>query len=820
MAEQTSFLRVPFQRLCFLEMVRGDGEDAGVQSGSLVVLGRGLGLDDLLRQLIDFYSDPHFLVLMLGCPGHIANESLARLQAREAFPAMNVFSSADDSAKTIKKRAELYAKGGLFCLSSRQFLLDVLRDVLPANVVTAVVVVLDATYGTATIGEDVVRGEEEGMEAFGLHLLKHKNPAVAVRVLSDRPERIAGRVERLMRGMFARELTLYPRFHVVVQQDLSKRHPSDQSNADNENSVDYEGIADVEELKVAMTGRMKIMQVALEDMMSTTRHDLLRSHHGLEPDDANEVDEDETFSGGRFDSDVILSGSFESVLQRKLERLGRVVSVRTKQIIDELRLLRHLALNVARLSPRDFCARIDGVSSVASANDLQCWLSDGAQALIATAHERWQRREVPPKWLCLTKLLEEEVEASPVLIVCQDSIQRSYLAKLLTKGIRYLAEEEECEEEQEDVLLDPDAGTQVQTFAEIDLEAKPWQCIILYDISLAVVRQVEMLAAMRHRYGQPVPKIFHVLYGDSVEEHQYLRELRTEKRAFERLIQAKASLVVPETLPSHPETNEEADAEARLIDAINAGVFSGRRLKPDADAPERQVVVDLRELRSPLPFLLHKQGFRIVPRTILIGDYLLRIASSEDYVAVERKSVSDLVQSLASGRLVEQATQLVNTFKHCALLIEFERGRPFALQTSDYLRGPALSSSRGGISPGDIISKLVLLMLHFPRLRLWWSSSPHATGQIFSDVMDSLQEESFTPHEASLPGPTAADIYNQSIRDALLTLPGITDRNVHGVMRQFATVRHVLQASLSELQACMEPGPAQTLHNFLHHDET
>ena len=55
----------------------------------------------------------------------------------------------------------------------------------------------------------------------------------------------------------------------------------------------------------------------------------------------------------------------------------------------------------------------------------------------------------------------------------------------------------------------------------------------------------------------------------------------------------------------------------------------------------------------------------VVPVTLEIGDYVL---SPE--VCVERKSVSDLVQSLASGRLYEQATFMTRTYKTPVLLIE------------------------------------------------------------------------------------------------------------------------------------------------------
>jgi DNA excision repair protein ERCC-4 len=91
-----------------------------------------------------------------------------------------------------------------------------------------------------------------------------------------------------------------------------------------------------------------------------------------------------------------------------------------------------------------------------------------------------------------------------------------------------------------------------------------------------------------------------------------------------------------------------------------------------------------------------------------VGDYVL----SPD-ICVERKALPDLIASLASGRLAAQAAALCRHYRTPVLLIEFEAERAFALQgvseISDDIDGRALTS------------RLALLLLHFPRLRLVWS---------------------------------------------------------------------------------------------------
>lgn len=58
-----------------------------------------------------------------------------------------------------------------------------------------------------------------------------------------------------------------------------------------------------------------------------------------------------------------------------------------------------------------------------------------------------------------------------------------------------------------------------------------------------------------------------------------------------------------------------------------------------------------------------------------IGDYIL----TPD-ICVERKSISDLIGSLNSGRLYTQCIQMTRFYKKAILLIEFDQNKPFHLQ--------------------------------------------------------------------------------------------------------------------------------------------
>ena len=74
---------------------------------------------------------------------------------------------------------------------------------------------------------------------------------------------------------------------------------------------------------------------------------------------------------------------------------------------------------------------------------------------------------------------------------------------------------------------------------------------------------------------------------------------------------------------------------------------------------------------------------------------------------MERKSVPDLVGSLASGRLYTQCVAMTRHYKHPLLLIEFLENRPFSLLGTS---GDVLSDE---IEYRNITSKLVLLLVKF-----------------------------------------------------------------------------------------------------------
>ena len=164
--------------------------------------------------------------------------------------------------------------------------------------------------------------------------------------------------------------------------------------------------------------------------------------------------------------------------------------------------------------------------------------------------------------------------------------------------------------------------------------------------------------------------VLRVYAEGSADEHRYVGALAREKRAFDALIATKQHLVV--ALPDNP-----ADLEQEMLSDQALGGDSRSAYRAGAPKEHRKVVVDVREFRCSLPSSLHYSRFAVIPRTIAVADYVL---SPE--ICVERKGISDLFQSFASGRLFNQAEAMARHYKLPCLLIEFSADKAFSLMVS------------------------------------------------------------------------------------------------------------------------------------------
>ncbi|KAJ7722820.1 hypothetical protein B0H16DRAFT_346228 [Mycena metata] len=341
--------------------------------------------------------------------------------------------------------------------------------------------------------------------------------------------------------------------------------------------------------------------------------------------------------------------------------------------------------------------------------------------------------------------------------------------------------------------------------------------IVMYEPNMDFIRRIEVYRASNPGLSL---RVYHMIYGNSCEEHKYLAGIRKEKDSFQRLIKERGSMLLPIFEDRRDERGE------ALIKTISTRIAGGRR---ELSKEPSQVIVDMREFRSTLPSLLHASNMLVIPATLTVGDYIL----TPD-ICVERKSLPDLISSFNSGRLYTQCDLMSVHYKHPVLLIEFEEDKAFSLEAVSDLKSyakptgkfPPKKTAGSGEQESNyaspmLQSKLVLLMLSFPRVRIIWASSPYATAEIFADLKAGLPEPD--PRKAIAVGaeedPEAGAGVNAAAEELLRCLPGITAKSVKYVTTKIRNVKELCEMSMPQVQEILGIEPGKTCWEFMHRGE-
>lgn len=249
------------------------------------------------------------------------------------------------------------------------------------------------------------------------------------------------------------------------------------------------------------------------------------------------------------------------------------------------------------------------------------------------------------------------------------------------------------------------------------------------------------------------------------------------------------------------------DPQESFLHTVNTRIAGGGRLAATAEPP--RVVVDVREFRSSLPSLLHGRSNIVVPCMLTVADYVLT-----PHICIERKSVRDLISSFKNGRLFNQAETMLQHYKYPMLLIEFDQNRSFTLDTfgTDHT-----TSSLKAENPSDLQSKIALLTLAFPRLKIIWSSSPYQTAEIFDELKK--QQEEPDPIKAVQVGLIAGEdlsdqTFNQTPQDMLRVVPGMSEKNLSRITLEVRNVAEVSNLGEEELDVLIGKEAGRQVHRF------
>jgi len=869
-------------------------------------------------------------------------EALAEHAAVSLSPLARGLTVVNTDYTSVASREKMYAAGGIFSITSRILVVDMLTGLLNPETITGMIV-LHADKVIAT-----------SLEAFILRIYRQKNKVGFLKAFSDNPEPFStgfSPLATMMRNLFLRKASLWPRFHVHVAQALEGKKK-----------------AEVIELEVPMTEAMRDIQNAVLECVEVSIQELKKCNPGLDMEDWN--------------VDNALLANFDVLIRRQLDPNWHRVSWKTKQIVSDLSVLRGMLQSVLALDCVSFLQQLDTIHAAhspapGSTRQTQSpWLFlDAAQTIFETARRRVYSSkqkagpnstieslrpvlEEQPKWAVLAEILGEidrdlyfepparDDSNGTILIMCTDTNTcrqlRDYLQTMYVKprtekkveeiydpetdkpsaafilrrklrnylkwkrefaqvnatlfaenqkalsgavdprlgqqknrapaskrrrvrggsavgsapgrlengsiaqyfekpnevaelmaNVQLTEEEAEAQHSQDVMLFDPldNMDDYYQLYDMHDLvvihayegdqdehvleEVKP-RYIIMYEPDAAFIRRVEVY---RSSHNDRNVRVYFMYYGGSVEEQRYLSSVRREKDAFTKLIKERATMSLTLTTDPHGAPDDPQEAFLRTI---NTRIAGGGKLTATSEPP--RIVVDVREFRSSLPSLLHGRGVVIVPCMLTVGDYIL----SRD-MCVERKSVSDLISSLNNGRLYSQCEAMFQHYKTPLLLIEFDQNKSFTLEPFADLSAVALPSATAA---PDLQSKLVLLTLAFPKLRIIWSSSPYETAEIFERLKSNEPEpdpiaavraglddsDDLTQLDPSTQQLEHRSVFNPEPQEMLLAVPGVTPKNVVHLMVEAENIREVANMGMEELSKIVGREAARQIEGFFGRD--
>ncbi len=193
-----------YENEMFLDALSADG---------LLIAARGIGMEEVLAGLIRVHADPGNLVLVMGMDDR---EEEHFIRTAEVDGGGRVAPKRITSEFGAAERQKIYLGGGVLFVTTRILVVDLLTDRLPAHLVTGILVCR------------AHRTVESCQESFVLRLYRQKNAAGFIKAFSSSP--VAFRkgfcqVSRVMRGLFVKNLYLWPRFHASVHDCLKRCSP-------------------------------------------------------------------------------------------------------------------------------------------------------------------------------------------------------------------------------------------------------------------------------------------------------------------------------------------------------------------------------------------------------------------------------------------------------------------------------------------------------------------------------------------------------------------------------------------------------------------
>ncbi|MEF8873972.1 MAG: DEAD/DEAH box helicase [Candidatus Thermoplasmatota archaeon] len=214
-----------------------------------------------------------------------------------------------------------------------------------------------------------------------------------------------------------------------------------------------------------------------------------------------------------------------------------------------------------------------------------------------------------------------------------------------------------------------------------------------------------------------------------------------------------------------------------------------REEEEDTDTQEEEesdaeITVDTREQNSMVVQTLAKKNIKINTSQLSVGDYII----SED-TAVERKEVSDFLESITDGRLFSQAKSLSENYQHPIVILE----------------GEGLYEKRN-IRDNAIYGALASLAADF-RIPVLFTKGGEETASLVATMVKRDSKRDKKGSSSLRKGKKSMSIYDNR-KYILEGLPSVSGKLAERLLEHFGSVRDIFNADEKELQEVKGIGPS------------
>ena len=277
-----------------------------VADDELVIMAHGLGLLPIVSGFLHSYDAcGNNFIILVGADereNELISEALLERQRVSKSSKCRGLTPVNTELTNVGAREDMYARGGMFTITSRILVVDLLTELLNPAKITGMVLLHADRVSTTSV------------EAFIMRIYRQKNKLGFLKAFSDNPEPFSRGFAPLataLRNLFLQKSSIWPRFQLAVAR-----------------SLEGERKTEVIEFEVPMTDSMRDIQNAVLECVEVSISELRKAGTGIELDD--------------WTVDTALERNFHTQIKRQLDGVWHRISFRTRQIVNDLSVLRNI----------------------------------------------------------------------------------------------------------------------------------------------------------------------------------------------------------------------------------------------------------------------------------------------------------------------------------------------------------------------------------------------------------------------------------------------------------------------------------------------